>query len=143
VGTASAPWKTIQHACNKVPAGGTVLVETGTYDETVSILRAMTLQSAPSAKPIIDGTGLGVPSSDAGLLLINGVSNVVVQGFEIRNFKTTNSNLVPAGIFIEGTADRVTIRGNLVDHIENDGSNAASINGFGIATLRKERSQTL
>ena len=132
-GTSAAPWRTIQHACTKVAAGDTVLVETGVYNELVTIERSMNLQSAPGAKPIIDGTGLAVPANDAALVLINNVSNVLVQGFEIRNFKTTNSNLVPSGIFIEGTESGVTIRGNLVDHIENDGSNAANINGFGIA----------
>ena len=132
-GTAALPWKTIQHACTKAAVGDTVLVGTGTYKELITIQRSMNLQSAPGAKPIIDGTGLAVPASDAGLVLINNVSNVLVQGFEIRNFKTTNSNLVPAGILIEGTESGVTLRGNLIDHIENDGSSAANINGFGIA----------
>ena len=132
-GTSTSPWRTIQHACTKVAAGDTVLVETGTYNELVTIERSMNLESAPGAKPIIDGTGLAVPANDAALVLINNVSNVLVQGFEIRNFKTTNSNLVPSGIFIEGSESGVTIRGNLIDHIENDGSSAANINGFGIA----------
>lgn len=97
------------------------------------MLHSMTLCNAPSAKPVIDGTGLAVPSNDAGLVLINGVGNILIQGFEIRNFKTTNSNLVPAGILIEGMEDQVTIRSNLIDSIENDGQNASSINAFGIA----------
>jgi uncharacterized protein DUF1565 len=133
VGSQVAPWRTIQHACTKVAAGDTVLVETGVYHEAVTILRSMSLQNAPSAKPVIDGTGVAVPSSNAALVLIGGVSNVVVQGFEIRNYKTTNSNLVPAGVFVHGACNAVTIRNNLVHAIENDGTDASRINAFGIA----------
>ena len=132
-GTAASPWRTIQHACFLVATGDTVLVGTGTYSEPVTIMRPMILQNAPGAKPIIDGTGLAVPVSDAALILINNVSNVLVQGFEIRNFKTTNSDLIPSGILVEGCESGVTIRGNLIDHIENNGTNAANINCFGIA----------
>jgi len=132
-GTAAFPWKTIQHSCNQTKSGDTVLVGAGTYNETVTITHSMSLKSAASTKPIIDGTGLAVPANDAGLILINGVGHVLVEGFEIRNFKTTNSSLVPAGIFIEGSEDQVTIEGNLVDQIENDGTNAGNINAFGIA----------
>jgi hypothetical protein len=132
-GTAASPWRTIQHACTEVASGDTVLVETGVYQELVTIRRSMNLQNAPGAKPIIDGAGLAVPANDAALVLINNVGNVLIQGFEIRNFKTTNSNLVPSGILIEGSESGVTLRGNLIDHIENDGTDAANINGFGIA----------
>jgi hypothetical protein len=133
MGSQTAPWQTIQHACNKVASGDTVLVETGIYNEAVTILRPMTLENAPSAKPVIDGTGVPVPDRNAALVLIQGVSGVVLQGFEIRNYKTSNSALVPAGIFVDGSANGITIRDNVVHAIENDGPVAASINAFGIA----------
>ncbi len=133
LGTSAKPWRTIQHACNTAASGSTVLVSSGVYKELVTIVRPIQLESAPSAHPIIDGTGIAVPASDAALVLINGVSNVLVHGFEIRNFKTANSALVPAGILIEGMANAVTLKGNTVDHIENNGADAANINGFGIA----------
>jgi hypothetical protein len=131
-GSSSKPWKTIQHACNSVASGDTVLVHGGTYGERVTIKRPMTLENVSGESPVIDGSSVAVPQSDAGLVLINGVGKVLLQGFEIRNFKTTNSSLAPAGILVEGTEDSVTIRGNLIDHIENDGSQASNINAFGI-----------
>ncbi len=109
-----------------------MLVKSGTYNELVTILHSMTLQSAPGAKPIVDGTWLTVPANDAAMVLINGINSVIVQGFEIRNFKTTNSQAIPTGILIEGKADQVVIRGNYVHNIENNGSDAANINAFGI-----------
>ena len=132
-GSKTAPWRTIQNACAKAPVGSTILVASGTYVESVHISKSLTLKSLTTTRPIIDGTGLTVPASDAALVLIKDVDNVTLQGFEVRNFKTTNSLLVPVGILIEGKANNVVIRGNLVDHIENTGSDAANINAFGIA----------
>jgi len=128
-----APWRTIQHACQVSKSGDTVLVGDGIYNERVTILHPMSLQNAAGAKPVIDGTNIAVPGSDAALVLVKNVNGVTVQGFEIRNFRTSNSDLVPAGILIEGKADQVVVRGNLVDSIENNGSVPGSINAFGIA----------
>lgn len=132
-GTSTAPWRHIQHACNTVASGSTVLVETGIYNEAINVISPITLESAPNAKPVIDGTGLPVPDTNAALVLINGVSNVAVEGFEIRNYKTTNSNLVPAGIFVDGEAKNVRIQSNIVHAIENNGSTASNINAFAIS----------
>src|SRR5438552_2954172 len=41
-GSLSAPWKTIQHAASTVSAGATVIVEDGTYQETVNMQRGGT-----------------------------------------------------------------------------------------------------
>jgi hypothetical protein len=133
-GTESLPWRTIQHACNLVAAHDTVYVESGVYNQQINIRRPMTLASAPGApsKPVIDGTGLKVPETDAGLVLINGVGDVTFEGFEVRNYITTNSNLCPAGILVEGAEEGVTLKNNYVDHIENNGTSAGDINAYGI-----------
>ncbi|MDR3692560.1 MAG: right-handed parallel beta-helix repeat-containing protein [Fimbriimonas sp.] len=130
-GTLFSPWKTIQHACDKVPSGGAVLVASGVYKEAVTVKRSMTLTNAVGAKPVIDGTGVAVPSDNAALVLVNGISHVTIQGFEIRNYKTTDSTLLPIGILVEGAANGITIRGNQIHDIENDGSDAKNINAFG------------
>jgi len=132
-GTAALPWKTIQHACDAVAAGDTVLVHTGKYVGRAILKRSMTLAAAPGEKPIIDGTGIVIPADDAGLVLVKDVSNVVVSGFEIRNFKTTLSARCPVGIFVEGKGDQIAIRNNVIHHIENTGTNANEINALGIA----------
>lgn len=132
-GTQASPWLHIQRACNGIKAGDTVLVETGTYYEEITVRAPMTLAAAPAAKPIIDGTTLPVADANAALVLIQDLSNVTLKGFEIRNLKTTNSNLVPCGVFVHGRCNNVQISNNLVDHIENDGADPGSINAFGIA----------
>jgi hypothetical protein len=132
-GTETQPWRTIQHACDEVPAHGIVEVETGVYKEAVIIRRAMTLTRAPGAAPVIDGTGLAVPDKDAALVLINNLSNVALVGFEIRNYQTTVSGNTPAGVLVEGEGNDIMIMSNSVHNIENTGSDAGSINAFSIA----------
>jgi len=43
-----------------------------------------------------------------------------VDGFELRNLKTSDSNLFPAGIWIHGTSHHVEILNNQVHHIEQN-----------------------
>ncbi len=132
-GTLAKPWKTIQFACDEVDAGGTVYVETGVYNETVVIQRSMTLAAAPNAKPVIDGAGLAVPANNAALVLINNLSDIYLEGFELRNFKTTVSSNTPAAVLVQGAGNSIRILDNTIHNIENDGADANSINAFSIA----------
>jgi Protein of unknown function (DUF1565) len=132
-GTETLPWRTIQHACSSAHSGDTVLVETGVYNEAVTLKVPMILEAAFGAKPVIDGTGLVVPETNNALVLIENLSNVRVSGFEIRNYITTDSNAVPSGVFIDGAGSNITVSGNTIHAIENNGTVAANINAFGIA----------
>lgn len=77
-----------------VDVGGTVNVASGVYNEAVTIDKALNLIGDPGDStpgpganaPILDGTGL---SGLSAISLNQGVSGVVIRGFEIRNYGPT------------------------------------------------------
>ena len=138
-GNATAPWRTIQHAMNTVPAGATVQVAGGTYNELVTITHSgsaaagyITLTSAPGQTATIDGTGLGVPQGQQGLVTLQSVSYVRVIGLQLQNYISNSSSLVPLGIYITGSGDHIEIRNN---HIHNIVTTVKTSSGdaFGLA----------
>jgi hypothetical protein len=123
-GSLGSPWRTIQHAVSTVPAGATIEVRAGTYNELVTITRSgsaaagfLTLKAYPGESPIIDGTGLGIPNGENGLVTITGASFVRLQGFEIRNYKSASSALDPVGIYIYGSGSHIEILENHIHDI--------------------------
>jgi hypothetical protein len=123
-GTAAAPWLTIQHAADTVPAGGTALVATGIYNKLVTVTRSgtaaggfITLSAAPGAAPIIDGTGLAIPNDENGLITLQNASFVRVIGFELRNYTSSSKNLDPVGIYVIGAGDYIELLNNHVHDI--------------------------
>jgi hypothetical protein len=138
-GSAAAPWRTIQHAMNAVPAGATVQVAGGTYKELVTITHSgsatagyITLTSAPGQTATIDGTGLGIPQGQQGLVTLQNVSYVRVVGLQLQNYTSNSSSLVPLGIYIAGSGDHIEIRNN---HIHNIVTTVKTSSGdaFGLA----------
>jgi hypothetical protein len=138
-GTLSSPWKTIQHAANSVQAGATVFVRGGVFNESVNIpvsgsaiAGPVTFQSYPGETAIVDGTGLLPPSSGTqGLFNITNQGYITIQGFEIRNYQTSNSSAIPAGIWVSGSGSHIQILNNLVHNIVT--TSEATGNAFGIA----------
>jgi hypothetical protein len=146
-GTLASPWRTIQKAANTLAPGDTALVRGGIYSEAVtvnvsgsSINTRITFQNYPGEIPIVDGTGLIVPAADTGLFLIVNRSNLTLQGFEIRNYKTNSNSRVPSGIWISGTARDLNIFSNNVHHIENTNKNG---NAFGIVAYGTSATQPI
>jgi hypothetical protein len=140
-GTLAAPWLTIQNAANTLAPGDTVLVRGGVYNERVtmnvsgsSTNNPITFQNYPGETPIVDGTGLAVPSADyaAGLFEFTTASYIILQGFEIRNYQTNSASLVPAGIDITGAPHDLTFISNRVHDIANFNT-TANANAYGIA----------
>jgi len=124
LGTKAQPWRTIQHAVETVPAGTSILVESGVYNELVTITRSgsasagfLTLTAAPGALPIIDGTSLGVPNGQNGLVTISNASWVRIKGFEIRNYMSHSAALVPIGVYVEGAGNHIEILSNHIHAI--------------------------
>ena len=105
--------------------GDTVFVRAGTYTESVTIGMSgsaaagpVTFQNYPGEKAILDGTGLKPPTDQNGLFNIIGRSYVTIAGFEIRNYVTSSSSAVPAGIWVTGSGSHIKILNNIVHDIK-------------------------
>ena len=142
-GTPAAPWRTIQHAADVARAGSTVYVRGGVYEELVSIKASgnasdgfITFRSFPGEAAILDATHFS-PSGRTALLTIQNKSYIRIVGFEIRNFRTAEHQLVPMGISVIGAGSHIELLRNNVHHIEQtfEGRDAPGRggNGFGIA----------
>ncbi|HEY1613938.1 MAG TPA: right-handed parallel beta-helix repeat-containing protein [Rhizomicrobium sp.] len=124
-GSQAAPWLTIQHAADTVAAGDTVLVRGGVYNEHVGFSASgdsahgiITFANYPGETAVIDGTGLDIPHGQFGLFTFADISNVVAEGFELRNYKTTKLNEVPIGIYVTGAGRGLEIVNNHIHNIE-------------------------
>ena len=142
-GTQTAPWRTIQHAADTARAGCTVYVHRGVYEELVTLKASgnssegfITFRSYPDETAILDASRI-TPSARSAVLMIENKSYVRIVGFEIRNFRTAEHQLVPLGISVIGAGSHIELLKNNVHHIEQtfDGRDAPGRggNGFGIA----------
>lgn len=105
-GSQGAPLQTIGAAMAMCHGGGdTVAVSPGIYAEAVTIpaeCSNMTLTGSGPTRPIIDGGNTLL----FGVTFANGVHNVTVNGFEIRNFRASGAGhglMKAAGIFADAT----------------------------------------
>ena len=144
-GTINSPWLTIKHAANSVSAGATVYVFGGVYNESVNLpasgtaLEPITFESSLGETAVIDGTGLtcctsNPPSSGnqtQGLVNIVNQSYIILKGFEIRNFTTSEATDTPTGIWITGSGTGIQILNNRVHDITT--TNEENGNAFGIS----------
>ncbi len=83
-GDSTAPWRTIQHAATVASAGDTVVIQTGTYSESVPLLH-----SGAAGNPIVfaadPGAVLISPNPTASLSAFNvapGVAYITLSGIE-------------------------------------------------------------
>jgi NPCBM/NEW2 domain/Right handed beta helix region len=140
-GTQDAPWRTIAHAASAVPPGSTVYVRDGVYHEQVNVTASgsaesgpVVIRNAPGEHPILDGTGVNVPSDFRGLFSIDSQQYVTIQGFEVRNYRTSEAGHVPVGIWVTGASDHISILGNHVHDIETNfqGRNGGDAHGIAV-----------
>ena len=124
-GTIVAPWATVQHAADVAMAGDTVLVRKGVYNEHVGFRTSgdtangsITFENYPGEVATMDGTGLDIPNGQWGLFTLEDVSDVVVAGFELRNYKTSSVKEVPIGVYVLGAGRGVQIVNNRIHDIE-------------------------
>jgi parallel beta-helix repeat protein len=150
VGSFTQPWKTIQHAASTVSAGSVVLVRGGTYSEAVTINVSGSANSGytqfrnyAGETAILDGSSLTVPSSDNGLFFIDSQSYICVQGFELRNYRTSTKNYVPVGIHVLGTSHHIKILGNKIHNIEHNGTSSNGTDAHGIACYGTSGTQSM
>jgi hypothetical protein len=74
----------IQAAVNGAAAGDVICLK-GVFSESVTLNKSyLTIRSAPGETAVLDGTALGI-NHDA-FTLSEGVSNITIEGLEIRNY---------------------------------------------------------
>ncbi len=122
-------FSSIQAAVDAASPGDTVLVYPGTYEEAVKIDKSLTLLGAKagvdartrdtsSGESILDGANLAPGLGVVGFTIADGVSDVIIDGFEICNYPThTNPGDGSAvAAFSYGTDNlglsRITIQNN-------------------------------
>lgn len=136
-GASGSPWKTITHAINTVGGPGvTINVAAGTYNERVAITKGgsasggyfiLRNSSYPTAATI-NGANITIGTTGYAWGLVDidnsggSIGYVTVDGFEIYNYTTTNDNLVPAGIHVEGSGSNIQLLNNYIHHIWNTGT---------------------
>jgi len=126
-GSFDQPWRHIQHAADLVQAGDTVYVRQGVYREVVTMKSSgsstagfITFSSYPGELATLDGTGQRIPNQQWGLFTIQSLSYIVINGFEIRNYKTTKVADVPIGVWLFGQGSNLQIVNNHIHNIETN-----------------------
>lgn len=136
-GTINAPLKSINAALDKAIPGDTVMVRAGNYPEKVTFPHAgllnkmITLKAYPGEKAVIDGSGMAVTGREA-LVTIHNASYVVLEGFDICNFKSTTAGAVVNGIIAEAGSGNIIIRKNKIYNIEHNVDPGQGRSGHGI-----------
>ncbi|HHY38767.1 MAG TPA: hypothetical protein GX507_07575 [Clostridia bacterium] len=110
----------IQAAIDTAQPGDTVRVGRGTYEESVVISKALSLQGAGSDECTIIGQGSGYGGA---VEVQEGVSGVVVAGLTIKGEGRE------AGVYLKGKNSQVTIRDNVIYAGSFGGKNAILTGG--------------
>lgn len=128
-GSLERPWNTIQYGVDQLVAGDILTVTPGVYMERVALRGTgdsgddgAPLTILGQAGAIIDGSNM-TPNGEDALLTLDDVNNVIIDGLEIRNFKTPfgfRINNVPIGILVTGTSNQIEINNNIVTGMENN-----------------------
>ena len=128
VGSQNLPWRDIQFGVDQLSAGETLIVNAGSYSET--ILFSGEGDSGSSGSPIsvvglegaiIDGSSI-TPNGRQGLITIRDAQFVTIENLELSNFRTASGieiNDTPVGILIDGTSSDINLTNNVIHHIEN------------------------
>lgn len=139
-GTLEAPWKTIQKAADTLVAGETVFVRGGVYKEFVTIINSgseergfITYKALSGEKPVLDGEDMNVDDGNSTLMYLSNASYIIVDGFEMRNVKTADPDVYPAGIRVREGGYHIQLLNNNVHNIvhEKKEGNAHGIHIYG------------
>lgn len=124
-GSQQAPLQTIEAALDKSTGGDTIYVLEGVYS-TLTNINDYTFSSPVTITPyeantvVIDGTKRDESERTRAAFSIRNSSNIIIDGFEIRNITTDDDDFFPAGILVRGSSEHITIRNNHIHHIAND-----------------------
>lgn len=145
-GSPSVPLQSIQSGVNLALIGGTVLVNEGSYAESVTINKRLTLEGG-NAGIAADGTRLSESAIDvAGTAFTITSDNVIFDGFQIGTNASTSS--VNNGIVSSGN-DNITIRNSIIYansigiSIDNTSDGTSTINDNLVSMLALEDATNL
>ncbi|MEO6229540.1 MAG: right-handed parallel beta-helix repeat-containing protein [Ferruginibacter sp.] len=139
-GTVNNPLRGIKTALGKAIPGDTVIVRAGNYYEKVSFPKSgrldknITLKAYPGEKAVIDGTGLSIIGKEA-LVTISNVNYIVVEGFDVCNYKSSTPWVNINGILVNEGSGNITIRKNKVYNIEHNVLPSDGRSGHGIEII--------
>lgn len=136
VGESGYDFTTIKDAINAAHAGDTVLVhqKTTPYNELVRFVRSgnevdgyITLMAFPGENPVIDASGVSTGSDwIIGIVKIINKSYIRIEGFELRNLITSNTDKFPGGIWVRGNSNHIEIKNNNIHHIEHNNADGGA-----------------
>ncbi len=136
-GTSSAPWRTIAKAASTAQAGTTVIVRSGTYNESLRPAysgqagKLIIFKSETPRGAVLDGQ----QSRSSGVDL-QGRQYVRVDGFEIRNF---NSN----GVYLQGRSETSVVGVEIANNYIHHNGNTSSWGSSGIGIQAQNARNTL
>ena len=104
--TQNTYYNTIQAAINAANANDVIECAAKTYAEKVTIDKSITLKGVSETGCIIDGTGLGTGS---GIYINNGITNVNIEKFTIKNHAGTAPNSY-AGIYAVAGNNNLSVK---------------------------------
>jgi parallel beta-helix repeat protein len=144
-GTAAQPFCTIAPAASRLTAGQTVLVMSGTYNETVTVSRSgatsarINFVAAPGGNVSVIGAangrsfgfyvnghsyvtvqGFSVTGTGADGIVVRNSSNIIIRGNHVSYAGQPAEGKLATGIRLEGATDSI-VAGNTVDHNTNYG----------------------
>lgn len=123
----SGTYYTIQDAINAAGSDGTISVAAGTYPETVTINKPLTMVGTGVSKPVISGN-----SSADYIVKVDGTNSVILDNLEINGGGSdTGANNFDYGVLVTGSgtdySSPVEIENSVVKNIW-----ASSSNGIGV-----------
>jgi hypothetical protein len=136
-GTISAPLRTVQAAVTRLSGGGTIDIRGGRYFQKIDLAGStgVTVEAYKHENVILDGSRFTPASDRSAMVNIISTSHVTVSGLEITDYKSSDIDAMPIGIYVHGGDDHLTIRGNHVHDLGNYNGTLGSfdINAHGIA----------
>ncbi len=134
-GSWSDPWKTIQYAIDQVSSGDMVFVRGGVYSERVVFNQSgVSLKAYNGESVVLDGSSFGVSNGWDALLDLNGQDDLMVDGLEFRNLKTSIRYCVPIGVLVHGDSKNIELKNLTIHDIETTygGSNGGDAHGLAV-----------
>lgn len=134
-GSETEPWAEIQYALNHAASGDTVVVRGGMYPERVAFpMSGISLAAAEGEFAVLDGSAFTVGDGWDALITIEGQDDILVDGFTLRNLRTSVRNCVPIGLLVHDACRNITLKNLTIHDIETtyDGSRGGDAHGLAV-----------